>query len=144
MKININLISIFVFTLVCQYSYSQIAINTDLRNLAQNTEFVLNKPFTIPANSKSVLLDEGTGKICSCQFFTTKSDKERIYKKNKLLYLNNITIKGLFDGSQMHIARIYFIGTDDYFKFKCYTRDILVNHLSEFFSIGNINVASED
>jgi hypothetical protein len=123
---------------------AQIAQNALVRELPTNTAITINKEFTIQAGAQSYVLDSGKGKICNCQFFTQESNQNRLYDINQQLSLKNITIQGLFDGSQMHVARIYFNGTKDYFKLKCYGRDILVKHISEFLVVGSSPIVEGD
>jgi hypothetical protein len=89
-------------------------------------------------------LDNGDGKICSCQFFTQEDSIDRVYEQGKSLRIRNITIKGLFDGSQMHVARIYFEQSSSYFKFKCYSREITIQQLQDYITIGEHSIASEE
>lgn len=123
---------------------AQLSNNSFVRNLTKNTEFTVQQAFQIPAKKKSILIDNGDGKICSCQFFTQESTVERVYEQGKVLRIRNITIKGLFDGSQMHVARIYLENSPSYFKFKCYSREITIEQLQDFVSIGDNNIASEE
>ncbi|MCH2022595.1 MAG: hypothetical protein MK207_08975 [Saprospiraceae bacterium] len=123
---------------------AQIAQNALVRELPSNTTITINKEFTVQAGAQSYLLDSGKGKLCSCQFFTQRKNKTRIYEINDQFSLKNVTIKGLFDGSQMHVARMYFNGTKDYFKLKCYGRDILVKHISDYLVVGSSLIVEGD
>jgi hypothetical protein len=44
----------------------------------------------------------------------------------------------------MHVARIYLENSPSYFKFKCYSREITIEQLQDFVSIGDNNIASEE
>jgi hypothetical protein len=135
----------FIFFLFMTKSLSaQVAPQTGLRSLAFNTEISLAQEFTIPAGVNSLWLDSGKGKLCSCQFFVKDSQREKQYEKSQQFSLKQVTVKGLFDGSQMHVARIYFNESNDYFKFKCYTRNVLVQHVSEFLIFGSGIVVKQD
>jgi len=135
----------FIFLLFMTNSLSaQVAPETGLRSLAFNTEISFAQEFTVPAGARSLWLDSGKGKLCSCQFFTKESEVDKKYEKSQQFSLRDVTVKGLFDGSQMHVARIYLNENSDYFKFKCYTRNILVEHVSEFLTIGSGIVVKQD
>lgn len=130
-------LAITVSCLMSNDLQAQIMADTKLMTLPEGTKMAMKESFGIPVGAKSVLLDNGKGKICSCQFFTaTAQDEIQLYDSKHLFSLRKVTIKGLFDGSQMHVARIYFENTSDYFKLKCYTRDILVKHVSDYLTIG--------
>lgn len=147
MKTLAKVFGVTLFLMVLNtLSYGQIIPETSLRELPENTQMVVNKSFEISSEAKSVWLDNGKGKICSCQFFSSNTEgKTRFYQTGNILLLKKVIIKGLFDGSQMHVARIYFNNTDDYFKVKCYARDILVGHISGYLNVGSVNsVAKED
>ena len=58
-----------------------------------------------------------------------------MFAQDQIFSLKSVSIKGIFDGSQMHIARIFLNETAGYFKFKCYARDILVEHISDFLEV---------
>ena len=51
------------------------------------------------------------------------------------LLIDMIKVKGVFDGSQRHIARIYLKGNIGYFKLNCYSRRMMLEHALEFFDI---------
>lgn len=139
----INHVYAFFIMLLLSYSsnlIAQVGLDTKLRALPENTEIRVQTAFEIPADAKSVMLDNGKGKICSCQLFTPEpSAQSRSYTTEETLLLRTITIKGLFDGSQMHVARIYFHNTRDYFKLKCYAREILVEHIAEFLRVDDVD-----
>lgn len=141
-------ILIYSLVLCCSislHSQAQVATSTKLSKLAINTKIALKESFEIPKGAKSVVLDNGKGKICSCQFFTHSAEKKsQLYETERLFSFKTVTIKGLFDGSQMHVARIYFNNTSDYFKLKCYTRDILVEHISEYLKVGTIDTVANE
>ncbi|BDS12072.1 hypothetical protein [Aureispira anguillae] len=146
MRVYLQLLFTIGLIFLGTVTYSQTTLETRLRELPENTKITVNYSLKLPEGAKSVWLDNGKGKICSCQLLIAESNNEnRVYQSNQTLSLKKITIKGLFDGSQMHVARVYFHNTDDYFKFKCYARDILVKHIAEYLNIDNIGaVAKED
>ena len=145
MRSPLRTFSLLLFFLIFgQGLFAQIAQNALVRALPSNTAITINKEFTVQAGAQSHLLDSGKGKICNCQFFTNGSNQNRTYDINQQLSLKNITIKGLFDGSQMHVVRMYFNGTQDYFKLKCFGRDILVKHISEFLVVGSSTIVEGD
>jgi hypothetical protein len=136
--------SLIISALLYPNLQAQVSNKSYVRNLPKQTEVWLRQAFEIPALKKSVLLDNGDGKICSCQFFTQEDSIDRVYEQGKSLRIRNITIKGLFDGSQMHVARIYFEQSSSYFKFKCYSREITIQQLQDYITIGEHSIASEE
>ena len=133
MKTHIHtLIAIISLLIFSQQLNAQVTTKTRLRDLSANTKVNLTKGYLIPAETESIIIDSGEGKLCSCKIFAQKLIVGHEYEKDKQLTLKAIEIKGLFDGSQMHVARVYFNETSDYFKFKCYARDILVEHVLEY------------
>ena len=144
MKKRIHLFIFISFVLLTTTTLqAQITSKTNLRDLPVSLDVSIAKSFEVPSDTTSVLLDNGKGKVCSCQFFTDKSTQVKFFDKSLELTLKDITVKGLFDGSQMHVARVYFNETDSYFKFKCYARDIKVEHVLEFLTFGSNIVANE-
>ncbi len=136
--------SLLILALLYPNLQAQVSNKSYIRNLPEHTEVWIQQAFDIPALKKSILVDNGDGKICSCQFFTQKDSTERIYEQGKLLRIRNITIKGLFDGSQMHVARVYFEHNNSYFKFKCYSREITIKQLQDYITIRENSIASEE
>lgn len=127
---------IFVFVLLINQSLTaQVTNEVKLRDLPAGTTITLNQEFALPAGQTSLWLDSGKGKTCSCQFFGKDTGQETAYAKGQELTLRQISVKGLFDGSQMHVARVYFNETPNYFKFKCYARDIDAEHVSDYLTI---------
>lgn len=132
--------SVFLYSNLRAQSPNEIFI----RNLPKQTKAFLQKAFEVPALKNSFLVDNGDGKICSCQFFIQIDSIDRVFEQGKLLRIKNITIKGLFDGSQMHVARIYFEDSSGYFKFKCYSPEITIQQLQEYISIGENSIANKE
>lgn len=144
LQLPIYLLIIFWCT-ISLGAHAQVTTDTKLSKLPPNTKIAFKEPFEVPIGVKSVVLDDGKGKICSCQFFThSTQEKNQFYDTERLFSFKTITIKGLFDGSQMHVARIYFNNTSDYFKLKCYTRDILVEHISEYLTVGTVDTVANE
>lgn len=145
MRTFLSLIFVVLFVFTFSHTQAQVAESTSLYDLPEGTEFTIKKSFEIPAGAKSILLDDGKGKICSCQFFTSEAKEQgQLYHTNYSLSLKTVSVKGLFDGSQMHVARIYFKNTSDYFKLKCYTRDLLVEHLSDYLNVGTVDSVARE
>jgi len=128
--------AVVVFVLLTTHSLTaQIADEARLRDLEEGTTITFNEKVVLPAGQTSLWLDTGKGKTCSCQFFGKDTGEETIYEAGKQLSLRLVSVKGLFDGSQMHVARVYFNETPNYFKFKCYARDINVGHIADFLTV---------
>lgn len=100
--------------------------------LQEKTLFVKDSIF-IPSAMNNVWVDSGEGKLCSCQFWVHPKNQPRQLTTQQALDIADIQIKGLFDGSQMHVVRIY-LDTRDYFKLKCYGKRITKKHLELFFT----------
>lgn len=130
-----------VLWLLCFILMGTASQAQQLTELETATPFVIKQAFEIPLGAQSMVLDQGKGKMCSCQFFAvdTKEGETVSYTAGQELILRKVTVKGLFDGSQMHVARIYFQNTNDYFKFKCYTRNITLEHIQDFLELGKTN-----
>jgi hypothetical protein len=128
-----------IFSFVSLFSicpvFAQVTTETILTELPPSTLLYSKSDFEVPSNSISVVLDSGAGKSCSCQFFTEKKDYDRTINSTDQLLIDMIKVKGIFDGSQMHIARIYLKGNIGYFKLKCYSRRMMLEHALEFFDI---------
>ena len=131
----IKLIFSFVFMFSICSVFGQLTNETILTELPSSTLLSSKSNFTVPSNSTSVLLDSGLGKPCSCQFFTDKKDYDRMINSQDQLLIDMIKVKGVFDGSQRHIARIYLKGNIGYFKLNCYSRRMMLEHALEFFDI---------
>ena len=137
MKTTLQLLFFTSCLLFCSNSlFAQIDTETNISVIPLNTEISISKQFVIPAGANAVTLDDGKGKLCSCKFYTPESEETRTYEQNQSKTLKNITIKGLFDGSQMHVARVYFNESNEYYKFKCYSRDIKVKDIAPFIRFG--------
>ena len=112
--------------------YSKLSF---LSELPLDSELYLKSDFIIPGNTSVVLLDTGIGKRCSCQFFTYKKDFERTIRPSDKLLIDKVSVKGVFDGSQTHVSRIYLKNKIGYFKLKCYSKRMLIDHALDFFDI---------
>ena len=120
----------FVFQVSAQYSKL-----TFLSELTLDSELYLKSDFVIPKNTSVVTLVSGIRKRCSCQFFTHKRDFERVIRQSDKLLISKVSVKGVFDGSQTHVSRIYLKNKIGYFKLKCYSKRMLVDHALDFFDI---------
>lgn len=138
-------IVVILFSLMLNKVQAQVTIDTKLNDLLEGTKVTIKTAFEIPAGAKSILLDDGKGKICSCQFFASETkENKQLYNREHLFSLRTVVIKGLFDGSQMHVARIYFKNTSDYFKLKCYTRNLLVEHVLDYLNVGTVDSVARE
>ena len=120
----------FAFQVNAQYSKLSF-----LSDLPLDSELYLKSDFIIPQKTSVVILDSGIRKRCSCQFFTHKKDFERIIKPSDKLLIEKVSVKGVFDGSQTHVSRIYLKNKIGYFKLKCFSKRMLVDHALDFFNI---------
>jgi len=118
-----------------QSIFAQIYDDSYLADLPANTSIYMKSDINIPKGASSVLLDSGQGKICSCQFFINPVDYNRELKAKRPLQVKKIKVKGLFDGSQMHVFKIYLNDSNDYFKLKCYTAQLQIKDFNKFFHL---------
>lgn len=114
---------------------AQIYDNSYLADLPNNTTIYIKSDTKIPKGTSLVTLDNGQGKMCSCQFFITPTDYDRELKAKRPLSVKKIKVKGLFDGSQMHVFKIYLNGSSDFFKLKCGTAQLQIKDFEALFDI---------
>ena len=114
---------------------AQIYDNSYLADLPVNTTIYIKSNTKIPKGTTLVTVDDGQGKMCSCQFFITPTDYDRELKAKRPLSIKEIKVKGLFDGSQMHVFKIYLNGSNDFFKLKCDTAALQIKDFEALFHI---------
>lgn len=129
-----KILTLLALFFTAYFSSAQLTHNTYLSNLPQGTKIQLKHSFSIPSYQNSVTIDAGESNRCSCHYYTKSTAEERLIDKNIPLAVRHVSVKGIFDGSQRHVARIYLKNQAGYFKLKCYSRRMLVEHVLDYFN----------
>lgn len=126
---------LLAFFFTTYFSSAQLSHNTYLANLPQDTKIQLKHSFSIPSYQSTLTIDAGESNRCSCHYYTKSTAEERLIDKNIPLEVRHVSVKGIFDGSQRHVARIYLKNQAGYFKLKCYSRRMLIEHVLDYFIV---------
>lgn len=128
---------LFIFSLILSSSaaFTQVQSNAHLSHFNKALQLRPKKAFVLPAYHAVVAIDKNNNKRCSCVFYSQKLAKDLVFDSSSVLSIRHISVQGIFDGSQQHVARIYLKNHSGYFKLKCYARRMLVEYLSDYFTI---------